>query len=93
MGAAIVAAKTDTVLPNDASGVQASTVLVTVSIATYVRVIAAGGTSVTSSNGIVVTPESGGVVLNTRGYKASAELSHMRVGSSDGRICIIALEM
>ena len=80
-----------TAIPNDASGVQASTVLVTVTADAYVRPVVSGGT-VTNANGVIITPECGGMMFNVRGLGASAAIAYLQV-SGVGRITIAAVEM
>lgn len=91
-GVATTTSAVDTAIPDDASGAQARTVLITVSEDTWVLPISAGGSVVAVGTGIIVTPESGGIVLNVSGYGDAAEISHLRV-SAVGRINICPLEM
>jgi len=75
---------TDSVtIPDNAAGDRARRVLVTVSEDTYVLPGAAGVT-VTATTGIIVTPESGGKVLDVGGYVA---IAYLQV-SGAGRICV-----
>lgn len=70
-------------IPNDASGVKAKFVHVSVSEDAYVLANAAGDT-ITTTNGIIVTPESGGIILDVTGY---AKIYYLQV-STGGRICV-----
>ena len=70
-------------IPNDASGVKAKFVPVSVSEDAYILAGPSGDT-ITTSNGIILTPESGGIVLDVTGY---VKIYYMQV-SGAGRICI-----
>jgi hypothetical protein len=76
-----------TAIPNDASGVKAKVVLITVSEDTYVLPVLAGG-AVTNATGAIVTPESGGLVLDVAGFHS---IAYLQV-SGAGRICINPME-
>lgn len=74
-------------IPNKADGSKAEFILVTVSEDTYVRVGASGDT-VSATNGVIVTPESGGMIFACGGQTT---VHHLQV-STAGRICVTPLE-
>ena len=76
-----------TAIPNDASGVKAKTVLITVSAAAYILPVQSGG-AVTSAAGTIVTPESGGIALAVGGFHS---IAYLQV-SGAGQINISPLE-
>jgi hypothetical protein len=84
-GAATGGSSVATAVP-DVNGVNAPRVLVTVSAAAYI--LPGISATVTSSNGFVLTPESGGALISTHGITT---ISHLQV-SGAGRICILPVE-
>jgi len=76
-----------TAIPNAADGNPAKVCLITVSEDAYVLPVLTGG-AVTTTTGFIVTPESGGVMLDTTGFDL---IAYLQV-STAGRICITPLE-
>jgi hypothetical protein len=76
-----------TTIPNAAGGVKPRAILITVSEDTYV-LVGVSGETVTTTNGTIVTPESGGIVFDCAGHTAVA----YKQVSTGGRICISPLE-
>lgn len=76
-----------TAIPNAADANPARVCLITVSEDAYVLPVLTGG-AVTTTTGIIVTPESGGIMLDTAGYDL---IAYLQV-SGAGRICITPME-
>jgi hypothetical protein len=86
-GAVVGGTSATTAIPNTADGKTALVCLITVSEDTYVLPVLTGG-AVTNVTGIIVTPESGGILLHTGGIDL---IAHLQV-SGAGRICITPIE-
>lgn len=68
-------------LPNAANGAVAEMVLVTVTEDTYVLPVKTGG-AVATTTGIIVTPESGGILLNVKGLQLIAHVQVSATGNT-----------
>lgn len=83
-----VDSSSDSIAIPTVGGVSARRVLITVSTATYVSAGNGSGGTITNANGILVTPESGGLIMDVVG---STHIYHIR-SAADGRITITPLE-